>query len=173
MTKHVYVILLSTFVFGFVTGAILFLFNNTGNGGDGESVQLEEEVAISVMAYQYGGCARGNGCASYRIADDGTYEYLVRSRTDGEIRFEDTMITAEKTALFKALKDTDFEQLTESAFIGTCPAEYDGIGYRYNISYYNKHYSFDTCVQDLANESLFIILADYFGVFSNAYTISE
>ncbi len=173
MTKHVYVILLSTFVFGFVTGAILFLFNNTGNGGDGEAVPLEEESAISVMAYRYGGCARGDGCASYRIADDGTYEYIVRSRADGETRFADTMNSAEKTALFKALKDTNLEQLMESTFTGTCPAEYDGTGYRYNISYYDKHYSFDTCVQDLENEPLFMTLADYFGMFSSAYTTPE
>lgn len=173
MTKHVYVILLSTFVFGFVTGAILFLYNNTGNGEDGEPVLLEGEAAISVTAYRYGGCARGDGCASYRIADDGTYEYIVRSRAEGETRFADTLNSAEKTALFKTLKDTNLESLLETAFTGTCPVEYDGTGYRYNVTYYDKHYAFDTCVQDLENEPLFITLADYFEMFSNTYTIPE
>ena len=173
MTKHVYVILLSTFVFGFVTGAILFLFNNTGNGGDGEAVPLEEEAAISVMAYRYGGCARGDGCASYRISDDGTYEYIVRSRSDGETRLADTLSTGEKTALFKTLKSTNLEALLGTTFTGACPVEYDGTGYRYNITYYDKQYAFDTCVQDLENEPLFIALADYFEMFNNAYTIPE
>ncbi len=173
MTKHVYVILLSTFVFGFVSGAILFLYNNTGNGGDGAPVQLEEEAAISVTAYRYGGCARGDGCASYRISDDGTYEYIVRSRAEGETRFADTLSSAEKIALFKTLKDTNLAHLSDTSFVGTCPVEYDGTGYRYNITYYDKQYSFDTCVQDLENEPLFITLADYFEMFSNAYTTSE
>lgn len=173
MTKHVYTILISTFVFGFVTGAILFLYNNTGGEGDGEPVHIEDAAAISVTAYRYGGCARGDGCASYRITDDGTYEYIVRSRADGETRFADTLNSAEKNALFKALKGTNLESLLDTAFTGTCPVEYDGTGYRYNITYYDTQYSFDTCVQDLENEPLFITLADYFEMFSNTYTISE
>jgi hypothetical protein len=163
--------LIATFLFGFLSGVILFLFNNTGGESNGKEkdIVLEDTATISITAYRYGGCARADGCASYRITDNGTYTYIVRNRTEGEVRFEDSLSTAEQSALFKAVRTTDLEQIANTTFSGTCPVEFDGTGYRYNILYHGTEYSFDTCIQDIEDVPLFITLADYFQMFDAAY----
>lgn len=159
--------LIATFVFGFVSGTILFLFNYQGDGS--KSGFFDDHATISITAYRYGGCARANGCASYRIADTGDYTYIVRDNAGGEVRFNGILSTAEKNELFKILRNTTLSNLQESVFSGTCPAEYDGTAYRYTIVYNDERYQFDTCRQELDDSTLFVALTEYFEVFKNAH----
>lgn len=162
MPKHLYLILISTFIFGMVSGSVLFLYNNTGGEGDGERV---DEEKTSVTAYAYGGCER-MGCASYRIEEDGAYTYIVHQNSGEELRYEDVLTSVQKKALFSKLKNTDLVQVQGSEFSGTCPAHFDGISYRYEVINGKDSYSFDSCREMTEDLPLFEVLRGYFEIFS-------
>jgi hypothetical protein len=160
--------LIATFVFGFVSGVILYLYNNA-SGGNGEVVL--DDATISITAYRYGGCERAGGCPLYRITNDGTYTYMMRGAANEEARFENILNDTEQTELFKILKDTNLSKVTDTVYTGTCPVEHDGIAYRYTIVYNENRYRFDTCKQSLDNVPLFEVLQRYFDMFATTYTI--
>ena len=179
--KHTYMIIVATFLFGFLAGVILFLYNNVGKDDpeassvdtiepsvrESQSASSETNTTV-IAAYRYGGCARASGCASYRIADDGAVTYVLRGGDD-DGRREDTLSTEELETLFQTLYETNLEKVSESTFSGTCPADYDGTAYRFEVTYDGERYPFDTCTQNLQNEPLFVLLEDYFDVFYDTY----
>ena len=176
--KHTYIIIVATFLFGFLGGMILFLYNNVGKEdtqtSDTVTVQGTNEPAggansMVIAAYRYGGCTRSGGCASYRITDDGKVVYVLRGREGDSDRYEDVLSTEEIETLFKTLHDTDLKKVSESTFSGTCPADNDGTAYRFDVTYDGDEYRFDTCTHALAREPFFLMLRDYFDVFNNAY----
>jgi len=167
MPKHLYLILTATFVFGALSGAILFLQNNTGNEGSG-ALDVTKR-GFTVMAYQYGGCAR-MGCASYQILNNGSYMYIARNLNTGEGRFEDVLTTRQRDALRTLFADTDLNRLIDTKFTGSCPVEYDDVAYRYDITYQGDRYEFDACLQNIENVQLFTTLKNYFEIFSITHT---
>ncbi len=160
--------LIATFVFGFVSGVILFLYNNA-SGGNGDVVL--DDATISITAYRYGGCERAGGCPLYRITNDGTYTYMMRGVANEEARFENKLSDAEQTALFKILKDTNLSDVADTVYTGTCPADNDGTAYRYTIVYNENRFRFDTCEQSLDTVPLFEVLQRYFDMFATTYAI--
>ncbi len=167
--KSQYVILGMTFLMGFVMGVILFLYNNTGeNSGalDGTTKGFE------ISAYMYGGCGDGVGCPSYRISDNGSYEYIVRKQGVAEARFDEKLNSAQIKSLHDRVAASDFNAITQTKFTDECPANLDGIAYRYEIEYAGVRYSLDSCVQDLGANILFGSLQDYFEFFRIAHSAS-
>ncbi len=168
-TKSLYLIFISTFVFGFITGAVVFFQSNTGNEGDGS---LEENTrGFTILATMYGGCMRDDGCPSYRIANNGTYLYIVRSREAGELRYDDTLSEKQLDMLRTNVEETNFEDVANTNFSGTCPDTFDGVAYRYDIQYEGERYTFDSCVENLDQVPLFAIVQNYFEVFSSVHTL--
>ena len=162
MLKHLYLILISTFIFGFITGVILYLQNNTGKEGDGA---LEANTrGITILAYQYGGCT-SLGCPSYRIANNGSYTYIIRDREAGEKRFEDVLSDSQQERIKDSLASIDLDAVYDTEFVGTCPIAYDGIAHRYDITYKGERYEFDSCTELLEGKELFDTLEDYFEIF--------
>lgn len=162
-TKSLYLIFIATFVFGMVSGVIIFLQSNTGDAGNVGSVSNTDTMTIAV--YAYGGCARG-GCASYQITSDGAYTYLVRDPAGGEKRITDTLSQKQFTALEVQLADVDLPTIQASEFNGTCPITFDGIAYRYDITYQGVQYSLDSCVHDVEGNAFFDTLTNYFEIFA-------
>ncbi len=167
MLKHLYLILVATFVFGFITGIIVFLQSNTGNEGDGSLIT--DTKGFSILAYTYGGCARGGGCPSYRIAQDGSYTYIQRSRDNGELKHEDSLSEKQHETLMVHVEDTNYTAILNSEFQGTCPITFDGVAYRYDIEYEGERYVIDSCKKDIEGAPLFEVLQSYFEVFSVMY----
>lgn len=170
MLKHLYLILASTFVFGFMTGAIVYLQTNTGREGDGSIETISKGMTITATVY--GGCER-IGCPSYRIENDGAYTYIVWSPEGGEVRYEDTLTDKQRATLVTELKETDFDRIDDSEFTGTCPIAFDGPAYRYDIEYRGERYEVDSCIEAIDGEPLFATLAGYFSVFELLYGITE
>ncbi len=167
MTKHLYLIIISTFLFGFVSGVIIFLSSNTGKEGDGSITSSSNETSIVVT--MYGGCSRdGEGlCPTYRIADDGSYTFIAPSATNPTQQFKGSLTTAERTALMQKLGKTDFVNAQKTVFTGECPVNVDGIAYRYDIETAYTQYAFDSCKQNIESIDLFTTLNSYFETFTN------
>ena len=168
MLKHLYLILIATFIFGFLTGVIVYFQNNTGEEGDGG---LETNTkGFTIVAYMYGGCEMGGGCPSYRIANDGSYTYIVRDREAGETRHDDSLSRKLHDLLRAQVQGTDYERIFDTESSGTCPVVFDGAAYRYDIVYEGERYEFDSCEEDLGDEALFETLENYFTVFNVTYS---
>lgn len=169
MPKHLYLILISTFIFGMVSGAVLFLYNNTGGEGDGG---IGKSSGMSVTVETYGGCER-RGCASYRIEENGDYTYIVRSTDEKNLRFEDSLSSTERRALLSKIKGTDIKAIQNSQSVERCAATFDGLSYRYDIVYKDASYSFDSCEEDTSNVPLFEVLNEYFELFNRTHGTLE
>lgn len=158
--------MIATFIFGFMSGIILYLYNHTGAEADPNDSYVEEPVeGVTIIAYMYGGCLEVGGCPSYRIAEDGTYVYISRNRGEEE-RFEDALTGAQYDLLRARLASTDMSGVKGTQFTGACPASYNDIAYRYEITYGGEQYDFDSCGEDLETEPLFETLQGYFEVFA-------
>ncbi|MFZ2253044.1 MAG: hypothetical protein WAW13_02585 [Minisyncoccia bacterium] len=158
-SKSLYLILVSTFFFGVLTGVIVFLQNNTGGEGDG-SLNTNTK-GFEILAYTYGGCERV-GCASYRVIQDGSYDFMVRGRDGQNTKFEGELDRDTLSALKAEIDVVNFEKIMNTEFAGRCPIESDGIAFRYDITYKGIRFSFDSCKENLSDESFFKILLEYF-----------
>lgn len=169
MLKHIWLVLIATFVFGFLTGVIVYIQTNTGEEGDGSIESIAKGIAIT--ASLYGGCER-IGCPSYRIEDDGSYIYIIWTNEGNEVRYEDTLSDKQLAVLKTQMKETDFERLIDTEFTGTCPITFDGPAYEYTLEYRGERYELDSCIEVLEGEPLFTTLSEYFTIFDTLYGIS-
>ncbi len=159
--KHLYLVLFSTFLFGLVVGGLFFLGTVGKEGGGG----IEEPGSGYVIeAFMYGGCMR-LGCPLYRIEQTGEYIYIASATAQGEGRKSGTVPLVERRAIGEELKDIHLEDEALPQFLGECPVNYDGIAYRYEITYKGERYRIDSCVQDTEGEILFHTLEGYFETF--------
>lgn len=156
----------ATFVFGFVAGVIAFFVSHTGEEGGGDAIEAPV-TGFAVSAYEYGACTNAGACASYHIAGNGTYTYLVRSREHSETKYEDALNKKQHGALTQMVNETTFETIGKMGQSGDCAAE----SYRFEIEYTGKRYSYDSCVHSIARIALFDTLEDYFNVFRVLYGV--
>jgi hypothetical protein len=163
MLKHLYFIIFLTFVTGLATG--VYGFFSTREPAD-ENPREEvggAETGYEILATVYGGCER-IGCASYRLMDDGTYLYLAPDGVRGYARYEDEVSPRQRERVEDLLMSAPLVRIEETIFVGTCPATYDGIAYRFDIRREGDTYSLDSCTQSLDDEELFIELIKYFDI---------
>jgi hypothetical protein len=165
MTKHLYLVILLTFVTGLATGVYGYFMTqhevtveDAGSGG-----QASDASGYEILATVYGGCERV-GCASFRLHEDGSYTYLSPDGVHSYARFEDEISPRQRELLAELLMSAPLSRIEKSAFSGVCPITYDGIAYRFDIRLETKQYSLDTCMQDLGREELFIELIKYFAI---------
>lgn len=158
-------ILIATFLFGFLCGVVLFLKSHTGQEGGGEVIPVDTK-GFTILAHMYGGCSRGNGCASYQLTDTGMYTYIDRDRDLPDQRTEDVLSKKQIDELRTNVSQTNFSALKETRFSGTCPITYDDVAYRYDITYKGVLYTFDTCTEELEGVVLFDALEAYFEMFN-------
>jgi len=164
-SKSLYLILISTFFFGVLTGVIVFLQNNTGGEGDG--ALNTNTKGFEILAYTYGGCERV-GCASYRVIQDGSYTFMVRGRDGQDVKFEGELDSDGLDVLKAEISTVNFEEIENSKFTGKCPIESDGIAFRYDITYKGDRFSFDSCVENLSGEQFFKTLLSLFADFQDS-----
>jgi hypothetical protein len=166
MLKHLFLILILTFIVGLMTGVYAF-FVVTGPEEVRTEVPREEaEDGFVITSDMYGGCQMLGACPSYRIVDTGDYIYISREREDTDERFEGSLSRAQLADLETLLRSADLEEIEDSIFTETCPSAFDGAAYTYEIVYGGEEYDIDTCAEDTFGEPLFQTLEDYFSVFS-------
>lgn len=163
------VLLGSTFLFGFVTGVIIFLMSNTGGEGDGDI--LETESGFVVTAHMYGGCERDTlrPCPSYQILENGSYTFIGFDANGDQKQFRDTLSGSERRALKRVLEGSDLAALQTSRLSGTCSLATTGIAFKYSITTEEGTYQLDTCVHALASTELFTTLDGHFREFMQQY----
>lgn len=165
MPKHHKLLIVFTFLMGFLTGVFGYFWSRTTDDGSSAPSVMEEvrEDGYELLVTVYGGCER-IGCPSFRLQDDGTYQYLAPTRVREYARYEDAISAKQNDTILGLVEGTSFEDVENTEFLGTCPITYDGIAYRFDIRVEAERYSFDSCVEDLENEPLFVELVKYFGI---------
>ncbi len=165
MPKHLYLLIGFTLLTGFAFGVYIFFVTRSPEPNVSKP---ESQNGYEIIAYTYGGCER-RGCSSFKLQDNGTYVYIMRTSAQGDQRFEDAISSRQQEELETVLNETDFDELIGSQYSGTCPATYDGLAYRFEIRVKNNRYSFDTCREAIEEEALFVELTKYFNVMDATY----
>lgn len=147
------VAIVGTFMLGLFCGWYLFVFGFSLQFDDVTDIATGESLVV--IGEAYGGCERGGGCASYRIAEDGTYRAFSSSVDvssgrvvkEGEVPadwyrdIKDTLTESELTHLSEPYQKTD------------CKTYNDGIEYRYRVQLGEAMYELDTCTTALAKDA--------------------
>lgn len=163
MLKHVYLIFVATFVFGLVTGALIFMSSHMDKSTESDtSGDVSKGYTISV--YEYGVCNQA-GCPLFHIAQDGAYTYIA---PDGS-RYEGTLPFATRRDIGNALTALNFDALQDSRFVGTCPASQGGNAYRYDVIFSAQEYHLDSCTQTLGGGAPFDTLNRLFVQFAEQH----
>lgn len=164
MPKHLYLVLFSTFLAGFLAGVVILL--QTRTGGDVESVasnneeKIVHEEGVTIRARMYGGCLR-IGCPSYQINSEGVYVHIGGDGVE-DGRSNGTLSQNEHRALVEAVKQSNLEALLKTTFKGTCPVTYDGVAYTFEIIVEGTEYLLDSCKHTLSDVPVFTQLENYF-----------
>lgn len=164
MAKHLYLIMIATFVLGAVTGMIVFLLSHVGYEGSGNIREVTNEFVITVRTY--GGCDRmgGGTCPSYRVTDSGEYVFFVPKQDGTILQFRGTLLPEELASLKEALDTTPVRDIVEDTFTGTCPIVYDGVAFYYDMILDGESIALDSCEQ-ATDGALFTILSEYVNEF--------
>jgi hypothetical protein len=169
MVKHLYLIILLTFITGFATGIYGYFMTRSDDASVEHTILPEVDDGYEILVTVYGGCAR-IGCASFRLIDDGSYTYLAPQNVRDYARFEDVISSRQQEVVTNLIESTPFDEIMRTVDEGTCPVAYDGIAYRFDIRVASERYSFDSCVQSLDNEPLFLELVKYIDIMEATHT---
>jgi hypothetical protein len=161
--KHLYLIILLTFVTGLATGIYGYFMTQGEEHEENMVPEIREETGYEILLTVYGGCAR-IGCASFKLLDDGTYTYLAPTSVRDYVRYEDAISERQRERITDLLSEASLDEIGETVYRGTCPVTYDGIAYRFDIRERGDRYSLDSCVHDLDNEPLFLELVKYIAI---------
>lgn len=167
MLKHLYILLISTFIAGFLTGVYVYMVNRIQT----ESTPTDNNPkGFVIVADMYGGCEMFGQCPSYRLLQNGSYTYIIDSREGEGGIYEDNISRQRKAEILLLLKETDFEAIEDSEFTGTCPIAFDGPAYSFEIFFDGETYNIDTCIEAVEGEPLIDSLIDYFEIFRLTHT---
>lgn len=161
--KHLYLVLLGTFMVGFVTGVYVFFLSGGANNSSGEMNVEPSQLEIIVDAY--GGCD-SVGCASYRILEDGSYTFIQNTRSGDAERYEGELSDVQFAELTALIDVRELAVVARSSFEGTCPVAYDGNAYRFQIHTENASYTIDSCKHDTTSVALLERLIEYLEIFT-------
>lgn len=161
-------LLISTFIIGVLSGAYVYFLTRSSEPvfdfGSNETAR-----GFEIIADAYGGCQMLGECPSYRIADDGSYIYLVSHRNADDDRYDGQLTAESFESLKDALRSAPLEKVVKSNFRGTCPVAADGAAYRYEIRIGGDTYSIDTCREDTEGVRFFTYLEAYFTYFNERH----
>jgi len=162
MPKHLYLIVISTFVMGFLTGMYVYFASRVPTEPDPLPDRSAEIFEVS--ADMYGGC-ESVGCRSYRIVEDGSYTFIQGAREGEDRRFDDVLSEKLVADILDLAEETDFEDIEGSTVSGTCPILFDGNAYTFSILFEGIEYSIDTCKNNVEGVEFFDELTNYFEIF--------
>ncbi len=157
MTPKIFIIAISSFVIGLVTGSFVYYteFRREFEEPTQPSPQVSESViagaapsedGFSVTATAYGGCER-LGCSSYRIADTGAYIYAGKESIDG------ILPAAALQNLELALRQAPLERQSQAVDKTNCSSFVDGGDFRYDIVFAGTSFTLDTCRTNFDNDT--------------------
>ncbi len=155
---------------GFLGGMYLYFLTRSPSDAPSASSAVSKK-GYEIIATTYGGCERV-GCRSLRILDDGSYTYLVPGNDTEYSRYDDTLSDVQIVELTDLVEETPFEAIEVSKFQGTCPVTYDGVAYRFEVTFEGKIYDFDSCVNNLEKIPLFDEFVRYFEIMNATYVSS-
>lgn len=140
------ILLLLTFLSGMFIGGALYI---TVFAPQYEADEVAGKSQFSIVGEVYGGCVRTpNGCPSFRLTDDRSFQYLI-----GGEKQEGSLPSTITKPIFADL--TDYRLQTYAAPIERedCRSYVDGVDYRYEITIGDTRYVIDTCKTSFPNDS--------------------
>ena len=138
--------LLLTFLTGVFVGVTLYVMVFAPQY---EADEVGGKSQFAIVGELYGGCQRTqDGCPSFRLTDDRTYQFLIGGeKRDGRLPSSVT------TPIFNALTEYRLQTYAAPLERDNCQSYVDGVDYRYDITLEHTRYVIDTCRTSFARDS--------------------
>ncbi len=158
-------LLISSLVVGILLGMLYFYTTFEAEyvqNKDLGELNYQQETRFRVIGDEYGGCLRGQNCASFEIASDRSFQYF----RDGTTSAPQTGRIPSKlwNELKTELEAANLVQL-EKRRDGYCTSYVDGIDFHFTVSLDSTIHNLDTCETWLKNdpvlENTLTFLFDY------------
>ena len=157
MTPKIFVIAVSSFVIGLVTGSFVYYTEFRREFEDPAPVTPQvpqsiiagatpDKTGFVVTATAYGGCER-TSCPSYRVSSEGAYIYSSAETVEGVL--PEAALNNLETVI-NAAPLLRFSQPVERS---VCSSFTDGRDFTYDITYQGESYKLDTCRTNFSNDS--------------------
>jgi len=150
MNRQDRLLLLSTFLVGFIIGVYAYFAGFSGV--DRQVTQAIQEGASSlvIVGEAYGGCARGDACPSFQVAADGSYRYFYRPGGAEAQVLREGMVPAD---FYRQLRDIvtvpELQASSRSIEPAFCESYVDGIDVVYRITIGDTEFVIDSCGTDV------------------------
>ncbi len=150
MTGRIYFILGSTFIMGVFTGVFLYVTVFAPEYSNDISKEAISLTSTSIEGSVYGGCQRSGSCPSFKLYNNGSYQFV--SRSDAEV---------EKGSIPYELRDTLLEWFSTSTLATEskpvtnefCDSFVDGQDATYRVTFKGESYVLDTCTSAFARNT--------------------
>lgn len=168
MPLRIYAQFISSFLMGVISGVFLYVTVYAPEYATDDIATQSTTSALTVEGRMYGGCSRSDSCASFRLLEDGTYNYL--ASTDAEVE-KRTLPKKIARPLFSAIGTEAFFDATESVNPTSCNSYFDGTDFMYEVTLGDNRYTLDTCTTALAyNDELQQLFIDAWQFMQNPTT---
>ena len=150
-----------TFIVGIVSGMYFYTVSFEPTFLPGRDADIEEADALSVVGRAYGGHTLSEYVhPSFRIAEDGSYEYFPGGE-DADKSVEGHLPRALMNRLTDEIETADLYGLSLESPKDFCTTYVDGFDYVYRVIYEGERYELDTCTSAMPYENdLALVLMD-------------
>ena len=147
MDSQSYIVLGLTFITGVFAGVYFYV---TVYAPQYASDDVAEKSSVVIEGEMYGGCVLSTGCASFRLTENGSYQYFASA----EAKKESGRLPSETIQrLLQQLETTDLARASSPKAIRDCVSYVDGIDYRYSVTFEGGAYTLDTCTTNFSDVS--------------------
>ncbi len=144
MTSQQLFVLIFTFIVGMAAGGYMYVTGFATEYKD-TGVAEAQDVDLTIIAEQVGGCQMGGVCPSFRLTSDRRYTYIPQHGLDADTpaATEGRISQGVFVRLIEIMNETDFASLNQTNDV--CQAAFDGIDYRYQITFNGENYELNSC----------------------------
>ena len=154
MTGHDKVVLALTFCMGVISGMYFYTMDFKPTYLPERQDDIEERDAFSVVGRAYGGHTVAEYVhPSFRVAEDGTFEYFEGGTDAEEAPIDGVLPDTLYRTLVNEIETADLERLSLRASKDFCNTYVDGFDYIYRITMDGEQHELDTCASALPYEN--------------------
>jgi hypothetical protein len=145
-----YVLVVLTFITGVFAGGYFYITVYEPSYGERPDVLSVADTAFLLSGESYGSCESTASCATFTLAANRRYEYVVEEQDD---QVTGKMQTSDFEALLRIINGASLDSLDRAS--ASCGEDVTNVlAYRYRLILAGEEYFFDTCSPTFAKSSL-------------------
>jgi hypothetical protein len=151
MDRKTLTLFISTLVVGMFTGAYFYVtvFAPAYKNSD-VATTAGDPNAVTIEGQMNGACVDANTCASFKLSDNGSFDYL--AYPGAKVR-KGTLADASTRKLFSSIGTLEFFDDAKPIAVNACASHPNTVTYAYTVTLGGKIYILDTCATAFASDT--------------------